>query len=139
MSTTKNRPFLRIAATYPSSPDDPRRPTFLEVELDVEAGPDEEPIPDDDAEFPSSGFTRFVTDIVKTLAGDRPASVHVLTMEPRLAGALNDLLGHPDGCGCDKPEQAAEPSAEASQPDAEARPEPESRDDVTPAAEKGDA
>lgn len=98
MSTTRNRPFLRIAATYQPT-EDSRIPSSVEIELDVDAAPDEEPLPDDGS-FPSHGFTGFVVEVVKALggvAGDRPATVNVFRLAVP-AGDVGDLLGHAPGC-----------------------------------------
>lgn len=105
MST--NRPFIRIAATYPTT-DDARLPSKVEVELDVDdAAPEEEPQPLDDEEFPSGGFTRFVTEVVRALRGGAtPAeAVHVFSFGPLDVEKLERLTEHAPDCDgtCDQP------------------------------------
>lgn len=125
MST--NRPFIRIAATYPTT-DDGRLPNSVEIELDVDdVAPEEDPAPLDGDEFPSAGFTRFVCEVVQTLGGigaKQPTSVHVFSMKapPGLAESLGDLFGHAPDCDgtCDQPaaDQPTDPAAGEPLPEA---------------------
>lgn len=124
MSTTNGRPFLRIAATYPTT-DDARLPDQVEVELDVnDVHDDDEGKGEVDGDGLSAGFTGFVVEIVKALGGiatkgaatKGAATINVFT--PGRWGVteemLADIFGHAPGCDgtCDqRAGQSTDPAA----------------------------